>query len=42
MYGIHQIFYTPDWSCFGLFAPRGSAPGTDSACVLQISIGEAF
>jgi translocation and assembly module TamA len=34
--------YSPDWSCFGLFASRGNTPGIDSACVLQISIGEAF
>ena len=47
---IGPVAYTPDWSCFGLFASRGSvptpsggtAPAFDSACVLQISIGEAF
>lgn len=39
---ISQQPYTPDWSCFGLFAPHSTALVTDSACVLQISIGEAF
>ena len=39
---LQKLNVVPDWSCFGLFASRGSEPGTDSACVLQISIGEAF
>jgi translocation and assembly module TamA len=34
--------YTPDTSCFGLFGSGGGSVVTDSACVLQISIGEAF
>ncbi len=43
---IVQLDNPPDWSCFGLFAPRPATQDmtvtTDSACVLQISIGEAF
>ncbi|HVY37787.1 MAG TPA: BamA/TamA family outer membrane protein, partial [Polyangia bacterium] len=36
--------YDPDWSCFGLFAtrPMTTPAGADSACALQISIGEAY
>ncbi len=34
--------YAVDQSCFGLFASQPASPVTDGACVLQISIGEAF
>ena len=34
--------YPVDESCFGLFAPQPNTPVSDGACVLQISIGEAF
>lgn len=34
--------YAVDESCFGLFAPQPNTPVSDGACVLQISIGEAF
>ena len=39
--------YQQDWSCFGLFASRPPPPNMmpvqmDSACALQISIGEAY
>ncbi len=43
---ISQVSYPADWSCFGLFGSRPTLPmgipPTDSACALQISIGEAF
>jgi translocation and assembly module TamA len=34
--------YPVDESCFGLFGSHPSTPVNDGACVLQISIGEAF
>jgi translocation and assembly module TamA len=40
--------YPQDWTCFGLFGSRPPTtstmpiPVTDSACTLQISIGEAY
>lgn len=34
--------YPVDESCFGLFGPHPATPVTDSACVVSVSIGEAF
>ena len=34
--------YAVDESCFGFFGSHPNTPVTDGACVLQISIGEAF
>ncbi len=39
---ITPISYAVDESCFGLFGSNPNSPVTDDACVLQISIGEAF
>lgn len=34
--------YPVDESCFGLIGPHPNTPVTDSACVISVSIGEAF
>ena len=45
---LMTVPYQQDWSCFGLFASRPPPPipnvaiAMDSACALQISIGEAY
>jgi translocation and assembly module TamA len=39
---VEVPFYPVDESCFGLFGPHPVTPVTDSACVVSVSIGEAF
>jgi len=34
--------YPVNQSCFGLFGSQPNTPVTDSACVISVSIGEAF
>jgi translocation and assembly module TamA len=39
---VQLVDYQANRSCFGLFGSHPSTPVSDGACVVQISIGEAF